>query len=50
MVQPSSRRQQEERKELQRNKKTEMCGKRGVTGDFLFLHSHATLMVLEEAC
>jgi len=31
-------------------KKLKVYGKRGVTGDFLFLPSHATLMVLEEAC
>jgi hypothetical protein len=50
MVQPSTRRQQEERKELQGYQKMKVCGKRGVTGDFLLLDSHATLMVLEEAC
>ena len=42
MVQPSNRRQQEERKELQRYKILKVYGKRGVTGDFLFLLSHAT--------
>jgi hypothetical protein len=50
MVQSSNRRQLEERKELQRYKTLKVYGKRGVTGDYLFLHCYATLMVLEEAC
>jgi hypothetical protein len=51
MVPSSTRKQQEERKELQgyQKNKNKACGKRGVTEDLLLLESHATLMVLEEA-
>jgi hypothetical protein len=42
MVQSNTRRQQAERKELQRYQKMKVYGNRDVTGDFLFIDSHAT--------